>query len=41
MKLIGKSLEKDASGYISLVPEEAEDMWVKNKNKFNFSTLII
>ncbi|RKP38134.1 pelota [Dimargaris cristalligena] len=27
MKLIGKYLEKDRSGYITMCPEEAEDMW--------------
>ncbi|KAI7906771.1 uncharacterized protein BX663DRAFT_466953 [Cokeromyces recurvatus] len=27
MKLIGKSLEKDSSGSITLLPEELEDMW--------------
>ncbi|ORY94651.1 hypothetical protein BCR43DRAFT_557894 [Syncephalastrum racemosum] len=27
MRLISKSLEKDASGYITLYPEELEDMW--------------
>lgn len=27
MKLKRKSLEKDGGGYITLLPEEAEDMW--------------
>jgi protein pelota len=27
MKLISKKLEKDSSGSVQLVPEEAEDMW--------------
>ncbi|KAI8071254.1 hypothetical protein BC940DRAFT_269890 [Gongronella butleri] len=27
MKLISKSLEKDGSGYVTLLPEELEDMW--------------
>jgi hypothetical protein len=28
MKLISKNLEKDSSGSICLVAEEAEDLWV-------------
>jgi protein pelota len=27
MKLLGKRLEKDNSGSVSLVPEDSEDMW--------------
>jgi protein pelota len=27
IKLISKALEKDNSGYITLLPEELEDMW--------------
>lgn len=27
MKLVRKSIEKDRSGYVTLYPEEAEDMW--------------
>ena len=27
MKLVGKVLEKDSSGSIKLIAEEAEDMW--------------
>jgi protein pelota len=27
IKLISKALEKDSSGYITLLPEELEDMW--------------
>ncbi|CAL8084434.1 unnamed protein product [Orchesella dallaii] len=27
MKLVGRNLDKDGNGYITLVPEESEDMW--------------
>ncbi len=27
MKLLGKELEKDSSGSLTLIPEEMEDMW--------------
>jgi hypothetical protein len=27
MKLVKKFLERDGSGYVTLRPEEAEDMW--------------
>ena len=27
MKLVKKFIEKDASGSITLIPEDAEDMW--------------
>uniref|UniRef100_A0A1W7R9Z6 Protein pelota homolog n=1 Tax=Hadrurus spadix TaxID=141984 RepID=A0A1W7R9Z6_9SCOR len=27
MKLLGKNIEKDGSGYVTLIPEEPEDMW--------------
>lgn len=27
MKLLSRHIEKDGSGQVSMIPEEAEDMW--------------
>lgn len=35
MKLIKRFLEKDRSGYVTLIAEDPEDMWVDN-NYFLF-----